>query len=96
VGIFDVVNANTDTARWRLSFIEQARDHQRVFFLGANRGAILAIASQIESTLPFTLQIDGFAHHLFIAGNVLARRDHGNFMARSPQGISRMDVIASV
>jgi hypothetical protein len=32
-----------------------------VFPFGANRCAILTVTCQIESAMPFTLQIDGFA-----------------------------------
>jgi hypothetical protein len=96
VRVLDVVNAHTDATGWRLGVIEQTGDHQRVFPFGANRCTIFAITGQIEGTVPFTLQIDGFAHHFFVAGDVLARRDHGHLMARSPQSIPRMNMIASV
>ena len=94
VRVFDVVNAHTNATGWRPGVIEQTSDHQRVFTLGANRCAIFAITGQIKRTMPFALQINGFAHHFFIAGDVLARRDHGHLRARSPQGIARMNVIA--
>lgn len=94
VRMLDVMDSYPDTARWRLRLIKQAGNHQRMVFFVTNRRAVLAVAGQIESPVPFALQIDGFTHHFLVTGDMVAGRDDGHLMARGPQRITGMNAIA--
>jgi hypothetical protein len=94
VRVLDVVNSHADSPRWRLRLVEQARNHQRMGLFVANRRAILAVAGQIECTMPFALKLYGLSHHFFVTCDVVAGRDDRHLMAWGTQRISGMNTVA--
>jgi hypothetical protein len=91
MGMGNIVDAHADAAGGIAGFVELAGDHLRMLAFGPDRGAVLAVAGEVEGAAQFLLQRDRLADHLFVTGDVFAGRDHRQCAPGRVQGVAGMD-----